>query len=227
VAGRPSRSRALGIWANGLRVGRWVIPTAGPMELTYDEAWVTSQQARPLSLSLPMNLDGVRAYGVPVASCEVRELGGVKALVVERFDRALHASKRYWLRCGRSSRTGRSRCRTDRPCSPCAHTRRPARARARHDRKRRRDRRRQRRCRSGSRSCRRLYRASRCRGRAIVTHGRRPASVSDRRLPDTWSRPDTGCCCGSRARTGPRRRSFQTRRRRDCTLRPSCTEGLR
>jgi serine/threonine-protein kinase HipA len=40
----------------------------------------------------------LRAYGVAVASCEVQELGGVKALVVERFDRALHSSKRYWLR---------------------------------------------------------------------------------------------------------------------------------
>ena len=40
----------------------------------------------------------LRAYGVPVASCAVQEHGGVKALVVERFDRALHSSKRYWLR---------------------------------------------------------------------------------------------------------------------------------
>jgi serine/threonine-protein kinase HipA len=56
--GRPSRSRALGVWANGQRVGRWVIPASGPMELTYDAAWVASDEARPLSLSLPINLDG-------------------------------------------------------------------------------------------------------------------------------------------------------------------------
>jgi serine/threonine-protein kinase HipA len=61
--GRPSRSRALEIWANGLRVGRWLIPASGPMELAYDAAWVASDQARPLSLSLPMNLDGLPLKG--------------------------------------------------------------------------------------------------------------------------------------------------------------------
>lgn len=66
MAGRPSRSRALGIWANGLRVGRWLIPASGPMELAYDPAWVASDEARPLSLSLPMNLDGVPLKGEKV-----------------------------------------------------------------------------------------------------------------------------------------------------------------
>jgi serine/threonine-protein kinase HipA len=37
-------------------------------------------------------------YGVPIAPCEVRRFGATKALVVARFDRALHPSKRYWLR---------------------------------------------------------------------------------------------------------------------------------
>jgi len=37
-------------------------------------------------------------YGVPVASCEVKKFGAAKALVVSRFDRALHSSGRYWLR---------------------------------------------------------------------------------------------------------------------------------
>jgi serine/threonine-protein kinase HipA len=37
-------------------------------------------------------------YGVPVASCEVKKFGAAKALVVTRFDRALHSSGRYWLR---------------------------------------------------------------------------------------------------------------------------------
>lgn len=55
--GRPSNSRALVVWANGQRVGRWVIPTRGAMEFTYDAAWVASKQARPLSLSLPINFD--------------------------------------------------------------------------------------------------------------------------------------------------------------------------
>jgi serine/threonine-protein kinase HipA len=56
--GRPSKSRALGIWANGKHVGHWIIPTTGPMELRYDPAWIASPEGRPLSLSLPINLDG-------------------------------------------------------------------------------------------------------------------------------------------------------------------------
>jgi serine/threonine-protein kinase HipA len=38
------------------------------------------------------------AYGVPVAPCEVQQFGSTKALVVTRFDRALHSSRRHWLR---------------------------------------------------------------------------------------------------------------------------------
>jgi serine/threonine-protein kinase HipA len=55
---RPSQSRALGVWANGMRVGRWLLPAKGPMEFSYDARWVESNEARPLSLSLPINLDG-------------------------------------------------------------------------------------------------------------------------------------------------------------------------
>lgn len=55
--GRPSHSRALSVWANGVRVGTWTIPTRGPMELRYDEAWVASSLGRPLSLSLPFTVD--------------------------------------------------------------------------------------------------------------------------------------------------------------------------
>jgi serine/threonine-protein kinase HipA len=38
------------------------------------------------------------AYGLPVATCEIGEFGVHKALVVERFDRQLHSSGKYWLR---------------------------------------------------------------------------------------------------------------------------------
>jgi serine/threonine-protein kinase HipA len=64
--GRPSHSRALGVWANGVRVGRWVIPTSGPMEFSYDPAWIASEEARPLSLSLPINFDGLPLKGEKV-----------------------------------------------------------------------------------------------------------------------------------------------------------------
>ncbi len=40
----------------------------------------------------------VAGFGVPIASCEVKQFGSTKALVVARFDRALHSSGRYWLR---------------------------------------------------------------------------------------------------------------------------------
>jgi serine/threonine-protein kinase HipA len=40
----------------------------------------------------------VAAYGVPVANCEIGEFGAQKVLIVERFDRALHSSGKYWLR---------------------------------------------------------------------------------------------------------------------------------
>ena len=66
--GRRSHSRALGVWANGLRVGRWLIPARGPMEFSYDATWVASEQARPLSLSLPMNFDGLPLKGEKIAS---------------------------------------------------------------------------------------------------------------------------------------------------------------
>lgn len=61
--GRRARSRALDIWANGQRVGQWRLPARGPMELQYDPAWVASAEARPLSLSLPFNLDKLPLKG--------------------------------------------------------------------------------------------------------------------------------------------------------------------
>ena len=38
------------------------------------------------------------AYGLPVARCEIGQFGSQKVLVVERFDRQLHSSSKYWLR---------------------------------------------------------------------------------------------------------------------------------
>lgn len=37
-------------------------------------------------------------YGVPVAACSIGKFGEYKVLIVERFDRALHSSGKYWLR---------------------------------------------------------------------------------------------------------------------------------
>ncbi|MFC5430581.1 type II toxin-antitoxin system HipA family toxin [Paraburkholderia denitrificans] len=54
--GRKSHSRALSIWANGERVGTWVVTPSGDMELRYDAAWKQSAAGRPLSLSLPFGV---------------------------------------------------------------------------------------------------------------------------------------------------------------------------
>jgi serine/threonine-protein kinase HipA len=40
----------------------------------------------------------LRAYGMNVATCEVRQFGETRTLVVTRFDRSLDSSKKYWLR---------------------------------------------------------------------------------------------------------------------------------
>lgn len=40
----------------------------------------------------------LRAYGLPVARCEIAQFRSQKVLVVERFDRQLHSSGKYWLR---------------------------------------------------------------------------------------------------------------------------------
>jgi serine/threonine-protein kinase HipA len=40
----------------------------------------------------------LRAYGLPVARCEIGQFGRQKVLIVERFDRQLHSSGKHWLR---------------------------------------------------------------------------------------------------------------------------------
>jgi serine/threonine-protein kinase HipA len=37
-------------------------------------------------------------YGLPIAKCQMGRFGAQKALIVERFDRQLHRSGKYWLR---------------------------------------------------------------------------------------------------------------------------------
>lgn len=64
--GRRSHSRALNVWMNGRLVGRWTIQAGGAMEFRYDDAWVSSPQSRPLSLSLPIPFDGQPLKGKTV-----------------------------------------------------------------------------------------------------------------------------------------------------------------
>ncbi|HVE84028.1 MAG TPA: type II toxin-antitoxin system HipA family toxin [Myxococcales bacterium] len=61
--GRRPRARALDVWMNGERVGRWSIER-GEDVLEYDPVWIASPLARPISLSLPLRPSG--AYRGPV-----------------------------------------------------------------------------------------------------------------------------------------------------------------
>jgi serine/threonine-protein kinase HipA len=55
---RRSSSQPLAVWTNGELVGRWTPTTRRPMELRYEDSWLTSRSARSLSLSLPLPLVG-------------------------------------------------------------------------------------------------------------------------------------------------------------------------
>ncbi len=68
TVGRKSHSRSLSIWANGIRVGTWTIPARGETQLRYDPDWVRSDMGRPLSLSLPFNLENRPLRGPAVSN---------------------------------------------------------------------------------------------------------------------------------------------------------------
>lgn len=65
--GRHPRNRGLALFMNGERVGTWRVSAAGD-ELVYDRRWLDSQQARPLSLSLPF-----KPGNAPHAGAAVRD----------------------------------------------------------------------------------------------------------------------------------------------------------
>ena len=96
---------------------------AGAQEKTallwHEGAWCKPLSATPTThiFKLPLGLVGkrradmrtsvenewlcariLRAYGIPVANCEVATFGESKALIVERFDRRLAQAGTYWLR---------------------------------------------------------------------------------------------------------------------------------
>jgi serine/threonine-protein kinase HipA len=63
---RLARGRELAVWANGVRVGHWRLPARARMEFQYDDAWRHADEARPLSLSLPLTLDAHAHRGAAV-----------------------------------------------------------------------------------------------------------------------------------------------------------------
>lgn len=86
--GRRSHSRSLSVWTNGVRVGRWTIPARGETELHYDAEWVASDAGRPLSLSLPFNLQNLPLKGERVANYFdnlLPDSDAIRRRVAERF----------------------------------------------------------------------------------------------------------------------------------------------
>ena len=86
--GRRSHSRSLSIWTNGVRVGRWTIPARGEMELHYDGAWTNADIGRPLSLSLPFNLQNLPLKGEKVLNYFdnlLPDSDAIRRRVAERF----------------------------------------------------------------------------------------------------------------------------------------------
>jgi serine/threonine-protein kinase HipA len=83
--------------------GRWCIPRGATPSTHIFKLPLGLVGGRRLDLSSSLENEWLcsrllASFGVPVAKCEVTHFGSVKALVVERFDRTLHSSKRYWLR---------------------------------------------------------------------------------------------------------------------------------
>ena len=62
----PRGGKALAVWANGVRVGLWCLPSRGAMEFEYDESWLSADEARPLSLSLPLSIHRAAHKGAVV-----------------------------------------------------------------------------------------------------------------------------------------------------------------
>ena len=51
---RRAKSKRLAVWMNGERVGSWNIAAQGQHEFRYEQAWVDAEDARPISLSMPL-----------------------------------------------------------------------------------------------------------------------------------------------------------------------------
>ena len=52
--GRPSKSKSIRLWMNGIAVGRWTVSTDSAHEFEYDQGWLMDAVARPISLSMPL-----------------------------------------------------------------------------------------------------------------------------------------------------------------------------
>jgi serine/threonine-protein kinase HipA len=86
-----------------LHRGRWCIPLGSTPTTHILKLPLGRVGHRELDLSTSIENEWLcsrllAAFGLPVAHSELVEFGEVKTLIVERFDRRLHPSKKYWLR---------------------------------------------------------------------------------------------------------------------------------
>jgi len=51
---RRSRSKRLAVWMNEEHVGNWNIDAQGQHEFRYEQTWIDAEDARPISLSMPL-----------------------------------------------------------------------------------------------------------------------------------------------------------------------------
>ena len=57
---RTSNNRALGVWMNGIPVGIWSLGANSLHEFRYERSWLDHEQARPISLSIPLGEREIR-----------------------------------------------------------------------------------------------------------------------------------------------------------------------
>lgn len=57
---RSSNARALRVWLNDLSVGVWSVGSTGIHEFKYEDSWLTHEQSRPISLSIPLGRNVIR-----------------------------------------------------------------------------------------------------------------------------------------------------------------------
>lgn len=68
MAGRPSKTRQLDVWMNGILVGYWRQSAASVHNFSYATSWLDSPQSRPVSLSLPLAIGTRGESGAKVVS---------------------------------------------------------------------------------------------------------------------------------------------------------------
>ncbi|CUR66988.1 type II toxin-antitoxin system HipA family toxin [Achromobacter xylosoxidans] len=89
--GRRSHTQSLHLWMNGVMVGTWSVqPRAGDI-LQYADAWVSADQGRPLSLSLPFTPGNPPHRGVAVRTYFENLLPDSRQ-IRERVARRFHAT---------------------------------------------------------------------------------------------------------------------------------------